>query len=180
MEEPGGFSGMTLREGLFERVGNVPGGNKGRSRWSSAATPPERGPKNSPPRGGVAEDLLSGLFLAPLRGARTGGRVPGGVASLDPRLLSEMPSASASAWRGRGKTVLLLRWIKPVAKARRRQKSMLRAEDTRVPGGVASLRPRLLSEMPSASRCVSPVFSGKGTCQRGHLGQHSRPLKNGP
>jgi hypothetical protein len=44
--------------------GIVPGGNRESSRWSSEATPPERGPQNSPPRRGVAEDLFPGWSLA--------------------------------------------------------------------------------------------------------------------
>jgi hypothetical protein len=69
-----GGRGPTSSQSAWQSGGIVPWGNKESSRMWSAATPPERGPKNSPPRRGVAEDLFPGRSLArpagvPSRGA---------------------------------------------------------------------------------------------------------------
>lgn len=67
--------------------GIVPAGNRGCSRRSSAATPPERGfPRNIPPRRGVAEDAPGHRMLwHPCQGAaQSGASGSGGVADARP------------------------------------------------------------------------------------------------
>ena len=59
-----GCSEGHFSERATSRKGIVPGGNRENRRGSSAAPHPERGRKNSPPRRGVAADMLAGWSLA--------------------------------------------------------------------------------------------------------------------
>jgi hypothetical protein len=77
--------------------GQEPGGNIGRSRRSSEATPPERGPKTAHPAERWQRICCSGGLWHALPGCRPGGRPSGRVASLNARLLSAMPAASERA-----------------------------------------------------------------------------------
>jgi hypothetical protein len=68
---------LILNASRVWREGIVPGGNRESSRGWSKATPPDRGPKNSPPRRGVAEDLFPGWSLARPAGVHSrGGCLP--------------------------------------------------------------------------------------------------------
>ena len=74
-----GGSRCTMYQSACESGGHgSPGGNRESARWWSAAKPLERVPKNSTSRGGEAEDLLPGWFLARPAGAMSrGGRFSG-------------------------------------------------------------------------------------------------------
>jgi hypothetical protein len=121
------------------------------SMWS---TPGARSKKQASPRRGgrgLVPRVVSGT---PWRGAVPGGRPSGGVASLHPRLLSEMPSASASAWRGRCKTALLLRWNNPVAVKSRCSARKIRGSTDSIPADLPSQRSAM-------RRAVAFVLLGK-------------------
>ncbi len=69
-----GGRGRTTSQSAWQSGGIVPWGNRESGWMWSAATPQERGPKNRPPRRGVAEDWFPGWSLArpagvPSRGA---------------------------------------------------------------------------------------------------------------